>query len=49
MNGAIDAHSSSVVSLAYLSPSRRYFGRVISVQGIFVTPSCSQHDRITTH
>jgi hypothetical protein len=28
------------VSLAYFSPSRRYFGRVISVQGIFVTPSC---------
>ena len=39
MNGVIDAHSSSVVSLAYFSPFRRYFGRVISVQGIFVTLS----------
>ena len=39
MCGSISAHSSSVVSLAYRSPSRRYLMRVISVHDIFGSPS----------
>lgn len=39
---------SSVVSLAYFRPSRRYFGRVISVRRISLSPSRSQPDTITT-
>src|SRR5512147_88509 len=36
---SISAHSSSVVSLAYRSPSRRYLMRVISVHDILGSPS----------
>src|SRR5512144_887319 len=39
MCGSISAHSSSVVSLAYRSPSRRYLMRVISVHDILGSPS----------
>jgi hypothetical protein len=42
MQGAIIAHSSSVVSLAYRSPSRQYFARVISVQTILCLRRSSQ-------
>src|SRR5512132_3150666 len=41
MCGSISAHSSSVVSLAYRSPSRRYLMRVISVHDILGSPSLS--------
>jgi hypothetical protein len=37
MKGAIDAHSASVKSLAYLSPSRACWRRVSSVQAIVIS------------
>jgi hypothetical protein len=37
MNGWINDHSASVMSLAYRKPCRRYFGLVISLQGTVIS------------
>src|SRR3984893_12407607 len=48
MEGSITAHSASVRSLAYRCPARSYFGRVISVQMLYLgdcstQPLCYNH------
>src|SRR5512134_2484445 len=48
MCGSISAHSSSVVSLAYRSPSRRCLMRVISVHDILGLRLCWHLDRTTS-
>ena len=49
MNGAISAHSSSVMSLGYRILSRLYWRRVISVQGIVTSILCRNSDGTATH
>ena len=46
MNGSINDHSASVMLLAWRKPLRRYFRRVISLQGIV---NSRNNDGITTN